>query len=178
MNTSHPSGSVIAVCKKAEPGIPKIAVEAIHLLENFGVEGDYHAGKFVRHRYLAKKDPTVPNVRQVLLIDTTILSNLASENIHLEPGMMGENIILDGISVMDLPLGTQLEVGEALLKISEVRNPCYQLNESHPRLEKTVKTSGTGLDPRNAGMMARILKGGWVRPGDSVLVVSQTESVQ
>jgi MOSC domain-containing protein YiiM len=171
MKTSSNRGSVVAVCKKAQPGIPKISVEAIHLLENNGVEGDYHAGKFVRHRYLAKKDPTVLNVRQVLLIDTTILSYLAAQDIHLEPGMMGENLILDGISVMELPLGTQLEIGEALLEMTEVRQPCYQLNESHPQLLKAVDQSGRGPDTHNAGMMARILKSGWVRPGARVYVI-------
>ena len=175
MNTSLSRGSVIAVCKKAQPGLPKLEVAAIKLLENYGVAGDYHAGEFVRHRYLAKKDPTKPNLRQVLLIDTTILAELASQDIDLEPGMMGENIIVDGISVMSLAIGTRVEVGEALLEITEVRNPCYQLNEMHPRLLKVAETSGTGPDPRNVGMLACILKRGWVRPGDSVLVMSQAE---
>ena len=170
MNTSLSRGSVVAVCKKAQPGIPKFEVAAIQLLENYGVEGDYHAGQYVRHRYLAKKYPTKPNLRQALLIDTSILANLASQDIQLEPGMMGENIILDGIAVMTLPIGTQIEVGEALLEITEVRNPCYQLNEMHPRLLKAAETSGTEPDPRNAGMMTRILTGGWVRPGDTVTV--------
>jgi MOSC domain-containing protein YiiM len=171
MNTSLNCGSVVAVCKKSQPGLPKIEADAIQLLDNFGVEGDYHAGEFVRHRYLAKKDPTKPNLRQVLLIDTTILAKLASQDIHLEPGMMGENIIVGGIGVMSLTLGTQVEVGEALLEITEIRNPCYQLNEMHPHLLEAVENSGTGSDPRNAGMMTRILKGGWVRPGDSVTVL-------
>ena len=175
MNTSLSRGSVIAVCKKAQPGLPKLEVAAIKLLENYGVAGDYHAGEFVRHRYLAKKDPTKPNLRQVLLIDTIILAELASHDIDLEPGMMGENIIVDGISVMSLAIGTRVEVGEALLEITEVRNPCYQLNEMHPRLLKVAETSGTGPDPRNVGMLACILKRGWVRPGDSVLVMSQAE---
>ena len=175
MKSPSNHGTVVAVCKKAQPGIPKISVEAIHLLGSYGVEGDYHAGEFVRHRYLAKKDPTVPNVRQVLLIDMTILSYLAEQDIHLEPGMMGENLVLDGISVMDLPIGTQLEVGESALEITEVRHPCYQLNESHPELLKCVENSGSGSDTHNAGMMARILKGGWVRPGDPVQVMSQAE---
>jgi MOSC domain-containing protein YiiM len=166
----------VAVCKKIEPGLPKLEVAAIQLLENYGVEGDYHAGKFVRHRYLAKKNPTKPNLRQVLLIDTSILANLASQDIHLEPGMMGENIILDGISVMSLAIGTRVDVGEGLLEITEVRNPCYQLNEMHPRLLKAAETSGTKPDPRNAGMMTRILKRGWVRPGDSVTVRSHLET--
>jgi MOSC domain-containing protein YiiM len=175
MNASRRRGFVVAVCKNPEPGIPKLEVDAIQLLENYGVAGDYHAGQFVRHRYLAQKEPTRPNLRQVLLIDTSILEQLASQDIHLAPGMMGENIILDGITVMSLPIGTQIEVGEATLELVEVRNPCYQLDESHPRLLEAVKTSGSGPDPRNAGMLARILKGGWVRPGDSVTSRSEPE---
>jgi MOSC domain-containing protein YiiM len=176
VNNSFNHGSVVAVCLKAEPGLPKIPIDAIQLIENFGVAGDYHAGKFVRHRYLAKKDPTKLNLRQVLLIDTSILAGLASQDIHLEPGMMGENIILADVAVMSLPIGTQLEVGESLVELTEVRNPCYQLDEMHPGLLDAVKISGEGQDTRNAGMMARILKGGWVRPGDSVIVHNEQAS--
>jgi MOSC domain-containing protein YiiM len=118
----------------------------------------------------AKKDPTRPNLRQVLLVDTSILAEIARQNIHLKPGMLGENITLDGITVMTLPIGTQLEVGETLLEVTEVRNPCYQLNEMHPRLLKAVVSKVDGQVRRNAGGMARILKGGWVRPGDPVIV--------
>jgi MOSC domain-containing protein YiiM len=163
------SGSVAAVCKKAEPGIPKIEVDAIQLIEDFGVEGDYHAGKFVRHRYLARKDPTQSNLRQVLLIDTTILAYLAGQNIHLKPGWMGENIILEGIEVMMLPLGTRLEIGDVLLEITEIRNPCSQLDEMHPGVLKAVESSGPAPDGRNAGMMARIIRGGIVKRGNPVI---------
>jgi hypothetical protein len=69
-------------------------------------------------------------------------------------------------------IGTQLEIGETLLEVTEVRNPCYQLNEMHPRLLKAVATKVDGQVRRNAGMMARVLKGGWVRPGDPVIVRS------
>ena len=163
-------GSVVSVCKKVEPGLPKLAVEAVQLVENHGITGDYHAGQFVRHRYLAKKDPTQPNVRQVLLVDTSIHAEVARQDIHLEAGILGENILVDGIAVMTLAIGTRLEIGEALLEVTEVRNPCLQLNEMHPRLLKAVATKVDGQVRRNAGMMARVLKGGWVRPGDSVIV--------
>jgi MOSC domain-containing protein YiiM len=173
MQNSSERGMVVAVCKKAEPGLPKLAAEAIELIENYGVAGDYHAGRFVRHRYLAKKDPTRPNLRQVLLADRSILSEIASKEIQLEPGMLGENITVDGIRVMALAIGTQLEIGETLVELTEVRNPCYQLNEMHPRLLKAVASKVDGQVRRNAGMMARVLQGGWVRPGDSVIVHSQ-----
>ena len=166
MQTNQKQGTVIAVCKKDTPGLPKLTVDSIHLIENYGVEGDYHAGDFVRHRYLARKDPTRPNLRQVLLIDTAILGVLASQDIHLEPGMLGENLILDGIKLMALPLGTQVEVGEALLELTEVRHPCYQLDEMHPGLQDAVQEKIEHQVHYNAGMLARILRGGQVQPGD------------
>ena len=168
--TTSGAGSVVAVCKKVEPGIPKFEVDEIRLLENLGVEGDYHAGKFVRHRFLAKKDPTRPNARQVLIIDTTILGFLNEQGFTLQPGWMGENIIIDGISIMTLPIGTQLIIGEAIVELAEVRNPCYQLDEMRPGVLKAVENSGPGPDPRNAGMLARVLQGGKVQPADSVLI--------
>jgi len=174
MTTSSPAISVVAVCKKAQPGLPKLEVDSIQMLENFGVEGDYHAGEFVRHRYLAKKDPTRPNLRQVLIIDTIILAYRRHQGIYLQPGWMGENILLDGIEVMQLPVGTRLEIGAGMLEITEIRNPCYQLDEVHPGLLNAVKTSGPGPDHRNAGMLARITRSGVVRRGDAVLVNPKT----
>ena len=160
----------MAVCCKAEPGLPKLEVAAIQLVADYGVLGDYHAGKRVRHRYLAKKDPSRPNLRQVLLIDTTILAEVANKGIQLQPGMLGENIVLDGIAVMRLQIGTQIEIGGARLEVTEVRNPCHQLNEMHPGLLKAVASKVDGKVRRNAGMLARILIGGLVRPGDMVIV--------
>jgi len=173
MQTSSKAGSVVAVCKKIRPGIPKLEVDTIKLLADLGVEGDYHSGEFVRHRYLAKKDPTVPNIRQVLIIDTTILAYLSTLGIDLQPGWMGENIIIDGISIMTLPIGTQLEIGETAVELTEIRNPCYQLDEMHPGVLKAVENSGPGTDSRNAGMLARVMRGGIVQPADLVSITSE-----
>jgi MOSC domain-containing protein YiiM len=173
MESSRHQGSVIAVCQKTEPGLPKFEAEAIQLIEDFGVSGDYHAGKLIRHRYWAAKDPTHPNHRQVLLVDTSIYADLASQGIALKPGMLGENVVVDGIQVMTLAVGARLQLGDALLELTEVRNPCYQLNEMHPDLLEAVKPEVDGQPRRNAGMFARILTGGWVRPGNPVLVLSE-----
>lgn len=166
------AGAVVAVCLRAEPGLPKTPAEAIELIEDFGVRGDYHAGPLVRHRYLAKKDPARPNVRQVLLTDTTILADLAGRGIVLDPGMLGENIVLDGVSVMAWPAGTHVRIGLARLEVTEVRNPCRQLNGMHPRLLEAVSAGVDGRVQPNAGMMARVLSGGRVKPGDAVMTVA------
>ena len=99
MDASPLQGKVVAVCCNPEPGLSKPVVDAVHLIENWGIEGDYHAGSLVRHRYLANKDPNRPNLRQALLVDAAIFTELAQQDIHIGSGMMGENITIEGIDV-------------------------------------------------------------------------------
>lgn len=164
-------GTVVAVCRKAEPGLPKYPVDAIELIANLGTAGDYHAGELIRHRFLARKAPDRPNHRQVLLADTSIYAEVADHGIMLGPGMLGENITLDGIAIMSIPVGTCIEIDGALLELTEERNPCLQLRQMHPDLLRTVATRVNGKVRRNAGMMARVLRGGWVKPGDTAVVL-------
>ena len=171
MVTPPLKGKVLAVCCNPEPGLPKPVVDAVHLIENWGIEGDYHAGSKVRHRYLAKKDPDRPNLRQALLVDAAVFTELAQQEIHIGPGMMGENIAIEGIDVMQLPEGTRLAIGSAVVEFVERRNPCLQLNEIDPRLLKAVVKKQPEKTIFKAGMMTRILQSGWVRAGDPVEVV-------
>jgi MOSC domain-containing protein YiiM len=166
--TATAIGTVVAVCRNAEPGLPKPVVEAIELVADHGVEGDYHAGKFVRHRYLARKDPTRPNLRQVCLVDASVFPYLAVQEIHIGPGMMGENITVTGLALMQLPTGTRLTIGSAEVELTEIRNPCLQLNGIDPRLLKAVVVKENGNRRFLAGYMARILRGGAVKAGDRI----------
>jgi MOSC domain-containing protein YiiM len=168
------SGMVMAVCRNPEPGLPKPVVEAIELVADWGVAGDYHAGKFVRHRYLARKDPMRPNLRQVCLLDGSVFPELAKKEIHIGPGMMGENITITGLALMQCAIGTRLSIGEALVELTEVRTPCLQLNEIDPRLLKAVVVKADGHHLFLAGIMARVLTAGWVRAGDSIAVQSHS----
>jgi hypothetical protein len=171
MDVSPVKGKVVAVCCNPEPGLPKPVVDAVHLIENWGIEGDYHAGSLVRHRYLANKEPNRPNVRQALLVDAAIFTELAQQNIHIGPGMMGENITIEGIDVVQLSEGTRLAIGAAVVEVVGRRNPCLQLNGIDPRLLKAVVKKQSGQTIFKAGMMTRILQSGWVRAGDPVKVL-------
>jgi hypothetical protein len=173
MDAAPLKGKVVAVCCNPEPGLPKPVVDAVHLIENWGIEGDYHAGSLVRHRYLAKKDPNRLNLRQALLVDAAVFTELSKQDIYIGPGMMGENITIEGIDVMQLSEGTQLAVGSAVVEVVERRNPCLQLNGIDSRLLKAVVKKLPGKTVFMAGMMTRIRQSGWVRAGDLVEVLSQ-----
>jgi hypothetical protein len=55
--------------------------------EDIGVEGDAHAGLFVRHRYLARRSPRMPNLRQVHLIQSELLEALRTPSPSMPPAM-------------------------------------------------------------------------------------------
>ncbi len=61
-------GTVVAVAADRGHQFSKRQQGSIVLVEEHGVEGDAHAGAFVRHRYLARRRPRFPNLRQVHLI--------------------------------------------------------------------------------------------------------------
>jgi MOSC domain-containing protein YiiM len=77
--------------------------------------------------------------------------------------------------VMQLAVGTRLAIGSAVVEVTERRSPCYQLNGIDPRLLKAVVTKQDGQAIFKAGIMARILQGGWVRAGDLVKVLSPAD---
>ena len=73
-----------------------------------------------------------------------MLAEIARQDIQLKPGMLGENIVIDGIAVMALPTGTQLDNAGTLLEVTEVRNPFTQLNEMHPHLNSAFASQAVG----------------------------------
>ncbi|MET4278509.1 hypothetical protein ABIB68_006806 [Bradyrhizobium sp. F1.2.2] len=52
-----PEGTVIAVAADRGHHFSKPPQDEIVLVEGCGVEGDAHAGAFVKHRYLARRQP-------------------------------------------------------------------------------------------------------------------------
>jgi hypothetical protein len=67
------TGRVVGLASSPLHRFSKSARESLVLLEGLGAEGDVHAGAFVRHRYLARRRPKMPNLRQVHLIPLALL---------------------------------------------------------------------------------------------------------
>ena len=163
---------VISVNSKDTPGVGKIPRDAVTLIANHGIEGAYHAGPDVRHRSRAAKDPQQPNRRQVHLMHSELFDDLAPLGIKVTPGAMGENITTRGLALLDLAPGTRLHLGEtAVIEITGCRNPCNQLDAVDERLLAQVALKADdGSIIRKAGIMAVVLAGGVVRPGDAISV--------
>ena len=126
----------------------------------------------VNHRYLVGLDATKPNLRQVHLIQAELFDEVNANGFSVEPGQLGENITTRGIDLLALPTGTKLKIGsEALVELTSLRNPCYQIDDFQKGLLKAVLDKDEENNViRKAGVMGIVLVGGEIRPGDSILI--------
>ncbi|MGW0754652.1 MOSC domain-containing protein, partial [Streptomyces sp. NPDC002587] len=82
---------------------------------------------------------------------------------------LGENITTSGIDLLGLPVGTLLRIGDAVLEVTGLRNPCLQIdNFQDGLLKQVVGRDEAGNIVRKAGIMSIVKEGGAVRPGDTI----------
>jgi MOSC domain-containing protein YiiM len=164
--------SVVAVSSSATHTLVKINRPAIQLVEGLGVEGDAHAGSTVKHRSRVARDPQQPNRRQVHLIHAELHAELARAGFVVAAGQMGENITTQGVDLLGLPTGTRLRLGaEAIVELTGLRTPCAQLDQIQSGLMAAVlDRDERGNLIRKAGVMAVVIAGGLVQPGDAIAV--------
>ena len=166
-------GTVVAVSRSPSHTLSKPNEGSIRLLEGLGVEGDAHMGVTVKHRSRVAKDPTVPNLRQVHLIQAELMDELAASGFQpVAPGIMGENVTTRGVDLLGLPTGAKLRLGpDAVVEVTGLRNPCAQLNKIQPGLmAATLERDADGNLVRKAGVMGVVIAGGEIRPGDAIEV--------
>ena len=145
---------------------------SIRLVEGHGVEGDAHAGPTVKHRSRVRRDATQPNLRQVHLIPAELHEELARRGFAVGAGEMGENVTTRCVDLLELPAGTRLRLGaDAVVEVTGLRNPCKQLEKIQTGLMAAVlDRDDTGELVRKAGVMAVVVAGGDVFPGDPIAV--------
>src|SRR6202012_2686616 len=143
--------------------------ESLVLLDDVGVEGDAHAGPFVRHRYLARRNPAMPNARQVHLIPVELLDRLRAEDIVLGPGDLGENVLTAGLDLESLPLGTILKLGaEAAVELTGLRTPCVLIDRFRTGLKRKLIMLDADPPAYRCGVMGVVPSGGRISVGDRI----------
>ena len=182
---------VAAVSRDEAHRFSKVAQASITLIADLGVDGDAHAGTLVQHRSRVRRDPNQPNLRQVHLIHEELLAEARAAGHDVGPGGLGENILTAGLDLLALPTGTRLRIGDAVLRLTGLRNPCRQINDFSAGLLKVVvarvdghaSSSDVALGAtggaesidgvriiRKAGVMAVVERGGEVLLGMPITV--------
>jgi MOSC domain-containing protein YiiM len=163
---------VVSTSARKGHGVGKTVLPEIQLIAGQGVEGDAHCGERVKHRSRARYNPSLPNLRQVHLIHTELLDELAGKGFDIAPGELGENILTRGFDLLALPTGTVLSFPSgAVVEITGLRNPCIQLERHKTGLMNgLLDRHAEGNLVRKAGVMGIVREGGIVRAGDAILV--------
>ncbi|MFH0786481.1 MAG: MOSC domain-containing protein [Pseudomonadota bacterium] len=140
---------IIAVSISDQKGVPKKNVPEGTLIEEFGLAGDAHGG---------------PWHRQLSLLALESIRKMQDLGLKVHPGSFAENITTEGITLPELPIGTQLRLGaEALVEVTQIGKVC------HDRCA-IYRLAGDCVMPKE-GIFVRILKGGPVKSGDSIEIL-------
>ena len=175
-------GKIVALCISEARGTVKHAVPQVKLIKDYGIEGDAHAGHWHRQVSLLSAEQVEAFNQRIACSNTQILEkaklttldakesdNIAepgeTEKAIIEPaieGTFGENILVSGIDLRQLPVGSTLTAGAVILKLSQIGKECH----SHCQIFHRV---GDCIMPRE-GVFATVEQGGVLSPGMTITV--------
>lgn len=143
-------GKILAVCLSKEKGTVKKSIESGMFIQDHGLENDAHGGKW--HR-------------QVSLLGIESINKMKGVNFKIDFGDFAENLTTKNIVLYKLVPGNKLIIGgEVILEVTQIGKKCHHDCE----IKKKI---GDCVMPRE-GIFAKVLKGGKVKTGDDIAVLS------
>lgn len=141
---------VISINISDKKGVIKTPIKEGKFIEEHGLDNDAHAGKW--HR-------------QVSLLGMESIDKMIKMGVNdLTSGKFAENITTEGIVLYELPVGTRLKIGETIQEVTQIGKECHK--------GCAIKNQvGTCIMPTE-GIFTRIIKGGVVKAGDSIEILS------
>lgn len=141
---------IISIAVSKKKGTRKAQVEEAAVLEDHGLEGDAHAG---------------PWHRQVSFLASESIDHARERGLEVTFGDFAENIATAGIDWPNIPVGTRLQLGDsALVEVTQIGKECHNKCAIY-------YLAGDCIMPRE-GVFARVLRGGTIRCGDEIRLLS------
>lgn len=144
-------GKLISIAYSNGHGLPRPLHEEATVVADHGIDGDLRAGR-ARHRHLN-------------IMDTETIEHLKMEGFAVGPGVMGENLVIEGVLLDQQPEGTRIRIGDSVVaETTGLREPCSNLTPIDGRMPHAVVG--------RVGVLATVIKGGAICVGDSVELMS------
>lgn len=141
-------GRVLAISISETKGVAKNSIPSARMIEDFGIEGDAHAGKW--HR-------------QVSFLANESVDKMRALGVEgLCTGKFAENITTEGLELWSLPIGSKIYMGETVHEVTQIGKECHH----GCAIKQQV---GACIMPKE-GIFTKVLVGGMVRVGDDIRV--------
>jgi MOSC domain-containing protein YiiM len=149
--------AIIAGIFTSNGGVPKLPVLQARV-ETLGILGDA-----VRHR----KIHGGPH-RAVCLFSADVLDQLQREGHPIQPGMIGENILVQGLDwATDMGVGSRWQMGHTLqLEVTEYTEPCKSIAAAF--VQGNFRRAKQEKHPGFSRVYARVLVPGDIATGDAI----------
>lgn len=85
------------------------------------------------------------------------------------PGAFGENLATSGRSEDSVAVGDTFRIGEALIQVSQGRQPCWKLNARFDVPDMALQVQRTGF----TGWYYRVIETGFIQEGDALDLVDR-----
>ena len=138
---------VLSINISEKKGEIKIPIKQGEFIKDFGLKEDSHAAAWHRQVSLLAKE-SIDYMQD------------KSRNVELNFGDFAENITTEGVTLHKLPVGTILEIGQVILKVSQIGKECHH---GCNIMEKT----GSCIMPTQ-GIFATVEQGGIIKEGDEI----------
>ena len=140
---------IIAVCASEKKGTKKEPGEQGLIREDYGLIGDAHADCCTH--------------RQVSLLAKESIDKMRKLGFNVGPGDFAENLTTEGLDLASLPLGTRMSIGkEVVLEVTQIGKDCHSGCAIYREIGKCIM-------PKE-GIFARVIRGGLVKAGDTIMI--------
>lgn len=143
-------GKVISINISDKKGVIKTPIQEGIFIEEYGLEGDAHAGKWHRQVSLLANE-SIEKMKKLGVLDLT-------------SGKFAENITTEGIVLHELSVGTKIKIGETIQEVTQIGKECHTGCAIKQQVGKCIMPT--------EGIFTRVLKGGKIKVGDSIDIIN------
>jgi MOSC domain-containing protein YiiM len=156
---SLPPGELTWIGLRPERKVNMVSVNSTIAVEGMGLEGDHRMGK------------TFGSGRQVTIISEEYLQQishyLGGKTVY--PATLRRNLMIKNVNLTALRYQT-FQIGEALFEAGALCHPCS-------RMEGALGKGGVAAMMGHGGLCCKIIKGGKIQVGDSVVLLQPQQSL-
>jgi MOSC domain-containing protein YiiM len=146
--------------------VPVRVVEQVRIEANGGLVGDHYGGLSGKRHVTLMQAEHLPAIGSFLAGVSTPEAPTQAGTLPVDPARLRRNLVVSGLNLLALK-GQRFRLGDDV--ILEYTGECYPCS----KMETTLGAGGYNAMRGHGGITARVVQGGVINVGDTVVVLGQ-----